>query len=240
MAWADRNPVSPRAQAYAAQFEIALGAIDAAQSRLRQAIKLHPHEPQLTFNLLDAECANGALNFDSVSEAETAIRYNPAAAALDFNWLSEAIPKARENQCRGLDLSIIERLLRAAEQNSNFARAPGRLQDFAHLQGLVDLNKGEIDKALTDFESAVDALPTLSLALEQASLLGDAGRADLGLQHLDRFVANHPLPKTRIHLSSASLHEWLLGRMNFWQDETARVRSLLQQATASSGSVPQL
>ena len=233
LAWGDRNVESPRAQAYAAQFEISDGHIEMARRRLTAALRDHPDEPQLVFNLINAECATGAVLPETSLLAERAVRANAGAAALDLAWITDNIAKARDRTCAGLDTNALERILAAARANANFANAPGRIQDFDHLQGMIALSLGDADRAFASFEAAIQALPELPVAIEQAAMLGETNQADLGLRHLNGYLLKHPLEHPVFGMSAPSLHAWLLDKSGFWQNEIDRVRSLLENASMS-------
>lgn len=236
--WAARNADSARAQAYAAQFEIANREISAARRRLSLALHNHPDEPQLAFNLIDAECTNGTVAPSILTSTEEAVKANASAAALDFNWIAAAIPRASSGNCENFNIDALERIVAAARVNRKFADAPGRIQDFDHLQGLIALSEGDADSAFTSFEASVHVLPGLPIAIEQAALLGNANRPDLGLRHLDEYLALHPLEHSKFGVSAQSLHAWLLDKFGYWQNEINRVQSLLENASMRDSATP--
>ena len=230
LVWAARNADSPRAQAYAAQYEMADGANARAAERLQRTLTRHPDEAQLAFNLVDAECNLGEVRTETLDLAQRSAQSDAKAAALDFRWLSGAVERAHAGACAHFDLAAVEAILHAAQANPRFAGAPGREQDFEHVQGLIDLATGKPEEALAAFDRAAAALPQPAIALEQAALLGDAGRPDLGLRHLDSYLAGHPLAPARFGLTPASLHGWLLDRYGYWRDEFAHMRHVLKPA----------
>jgi hypothetical protein len=227
LAWAERNPDSPRAQAYAAQMDVAHARPRAAETRLTGALAAHPEQSQLAFNLAGAQCTLGALPATTAAAVRYAVLHDVAAARLDFAWLQDAVARAKSGTCKGLDLAMVDSFIQAARDNRAFADASGRTQDFDHLQGLVALAEHKDDAALAYFDSAASVLPRPEIALTQAALLGQNGRPDLGLRHLDRFLADHPLQPAHFGLAPSRLHAWLLDRSGYWSDEFARVRGLL-------------
>ena len=231
LAWGARNPDSPRAQAYAAQFEMGEGDPGMAERRLIKALQLHPLEPQLVFNLIDAQCALGQVPASSLKSAEEAVRQNAAAARLDFVWLASSIKKANDHTCEGLDLDSVQRIVDAAISNPVFGRSPARMQDFNHLQGVLDLARNDADAAFAAFERATESLPTLDLALNEAVLLAEADRPDLGLRYLDSYLKTHPLEQAHAGISMKAMHAWLLDRSAYWQTEVNRVHDMLENAS---------
>ena len=237
LAWADRNPDSARAQAYAAQYEVFAGNYVAAQRRLTAALGAHPDETQLAFNLVEAQCAAGAVATATIAQARHAAEVDNKAAALDFVWLRASVERARAATCAGFTLDDVASILDAVRRNPRFAAAPGRVQDFEHIAGLIALARNDAPAACAAFDRAVDALPQPAIALQQAALLGSAGRPDLALQHLDGFSHSH-----RAALSPdggwslQALHGRLLDRLGYWQGEFARMRAMLIEQQESSRS----
>jgi tetratricopeptide (TPR) repeat protein len=227
-AWAVRNPDSPRAQAYVAQYEMAEGDYAAAERRLSEALAQHPQQTQLAFNLANAECGRGGLRPATIARLQTAIEQDAAAALLDYTWLSDAVAGARAHRCEGLGLDTIDLLLQAARRNPHFANAPGREQDFEHISGLVELARGAPEQTLAHFDKALRILPTPQVALNQAALLGSEGRPDLGLRHLN-LIQFDPQQLYAAPLGMAKLHNWLLQRMDYWQNEITQLRTTLSK-----------
>jgi len=240
LAWAQRNPDSPRAQAYAAQFEMAQGDYAAAEKRLQKALAAYPQQTQLAFNLATAECARGGLRDETFLAMRDAIKRDATAAQLDFVWLRDAIARAQSGTCRGVDLARVESLVQAGRENPFFSGAPGRVQDFDHLQGLIALARGDSNGALAAFDRAADELPKPQIVLEQAALLGSAGHPALGLRHLDGYLVAHPLHPAAFGLGPTALHAWLLDHENYWRAEFTRVRQLLAEknGTADNAQLP--
>jgi len=229
-AWAERNPDSARAQAYAAQYEMADGDNTAAQQRLVRSLRRHPHETQLAFNLVDAQCRLGGVSEATLAQVREAVEHDDKAAALDFTWLRAAVDRARSASCPGLTLDAIAAILDAVRRNARFAAAPGRVQDFTHIEGLILLARDDVTGASAAFQRALDTLPQPAIALQQAALLSDAGRPELALAHLNAFALAHPPEAiTATGWSVHALHERLLQRIGYWRDEFAHMRQLLEQ-----------
>ena len=227
LAWAERNPDSARAQAYAAQIDLARSRSRQAEARLARALIAHPEQSQLAFNLASAECELGTLSPATIAAVRYAVSHDAAAARLDFTWLRDAVVRAKNETCKGLDLATVASFIQATRANHAFVDAPGRIQDSDHLQGLVALAEHDDEAAFASFDAAAAALPRPDTALTQAALLGENGRPDLGLRHLDHYIAEHPLQPAPFGLAPARLHSWLLDRSGYWRDEFARVRELL-------------
>lgn len=221
--WAQLDAGSARAQAYAAQVEMAGGQTEAAYQRLMIAMERHPDEAQLAFNLVDVECALGGVRKQTLDVLAHAIAASKNAAHLDFVWLGAAIGRAGQGLCDGLDLTTVERLAKMVLINPDFSNAPGRIQDIEHLQGRIFLARNQPDLALQAFDRALAALPRQEVALQQAALLASARHPDLALCHL----SGYSLPEaaqTPWH-DMQHLHNWLLQRRNYWGNEFAHFRA---------------
>jgi protein O-mannosyl-transferase len=225
--WAEINPESPRAIAYAAQFQMQLGHPVQAEQRLRNAIIRHPDETQLTINLLGARCQQGSISRDDLALAAHSLQTMRTGTGLLFNWFNEAILWAQAERCEGLDFTALQSLLDAAWRNPSIAGLPGRRQDLLHLQGSMALAQRNEKAALFHFNAALDADDNPAIGLKQAALLGSAGFPCEGLRHLDRYSSIRP-PERPFSLNMAALHFKLLKSQGYWSREAERLRSILQ------------
>ena len=105
-------------------------------------------------------------------------------------------------------------------------RIPGRVQDVRHLQARVALLRGDGERALASFDAALDADPRPAAGLNQAAILGSAGRQDLALRHLDH-LARVWHPPASPGWTMQSFHLWLLAQNGYWDGEIAHLRAAL-------------
>ena len=235
--WAALNPDSARAQANAAQYDMAHDRPRLAAARLRNALPAHPDDLQIPVNLIGAECQMKALHPQSLLALRRALATSRVGGTLGFNWFNSAIEMAHDHQCRGLDFATVQSLLDAARTNPYWRKVPGRQQDLAHLQGMLDLAEGHPEQALHEFNRALALEPRPDTALEQAAVLGSQGHAGLGLAHLDYYATLPPAPQPR--LGMPRIHAWVLHNQHYWKNETARLRATLAaDAAAHPGTVP--
>jgi tetratricopeptide (TPR) repeat protein len=231
--WAEKNPRSPRAQAYAAQIEIAHGRPEAAMHRLRAALDQHPDEIQLALNLIGAECRTGALTRATLDRAAISLRTARTTGRLGYDWFEDGFAIVRDGSCQGLDLAALKQLLDAAAANP-FARAvSGRRQDIANLRARIALLERDGDSALKLFDSALEEDVRPSAGLSQAAQLASAGYYRQALEHLDR-LDRLWRPERITGLNMASVHAWLLWRSGYWQHEIDHLR---KQILADDGKV---
>lgn len=229
--WARLNPLSPRAQAFAAQAEMQRGRPDLAVIRIKQALNVHPDEPQLALNLLQAECMTDAVDDQAIHTAAGTISRARTGQRLTFQWIEQYIPRGLQRPCGKLDLNAIGRLVDAAERNPLTALQAGRRQDIQHLRGLLDLANHRPDEALAHFDAAIKEIPNPETAAKQAALMGASGFPRQGLAHLNYFsrcahnAARKPLLMPR-------LHEWVLERQHYWEIELSRLRDNLRHDAA--------
>jgi len=225
--WAQQTPSSPRAQAYAAQVELERGEAQASVIRLEKSLQENPGEIQLALNLIGSKCALGQLSEEDLRKAASALRTMRNAGRLGYDWFDKGLAMASTGECRGLDLPALQRLLDAAAENAPNMSIPGRKQDVLHLRGRIALMQGDTASALREFDAAFDADPRASAGLQQAAILGSQHLPELALQHLDH-VEKVWQPIRNPGWSMAALHERLLARQHYWENEMAHLRQTLR------------
>jgi len=223
--WAALNPDSARAQANAAQYGVAHDRPRLAAARLRNALDAHPHDLQIPVNLIGAECRLNALRPQSLQAARRALTTTRVGGTLGFNWFNTMIEMAKQHQCNGFDYAAVQSLLDAARQNPYWSKSPGRQQDLAHLQGMLDLAEGHPELTLREFDLGLMLEPRPATALEQAAILGARGYPKLGLAHLDYYDTLPPPAKPAWGMPR--IHAWVLLRQHYWLEETIRLRATL-------------
>ena len=235
--WAQQTPSSPRAQAYAAQVELERGAAPASVARLEKSLQENPDEIQLALNLIGSKCALGQLDENDLRRAASALRTMRNAGRLGFDWFEKGMDMASSGECPGLDLAALQRLLDAAEENAPNMSIPGRKQDVLHMRGRIALLQGDPAAALRDFNAAFDADPQASAGLQQAAILGSRHLPELALQHLDH-VEKVWRPIRSSGLSMAAMHERLLARQHYWENEMAHLRQTLRDDLKAREAAP--
>jgi hypothetical protein len=235
--WAEKNPASPRAQAYAAAAERARGRPDLAAARIERQPVAGTEDIQLALNLVGAQCEMGAVQPAALERSRNALRTTRTAGSLYTGWISEAIQRAATGKsCTGLGMPEIEGLLDAMGKNPRLAQWPGWQQDNLNLRGRMALAQHDADTALKYFNAALDARPGADAALAMAAQLGSAGYPAQGLAHLDHFAAL-PEPLPQWHWSMAGVHAWVLRRQGIDAAELAHLRGVLQDdLRAKSGA----
>lgn len=226
IAWAALNPHSPRAQANAAQLEIASGQPRRALTRLEPGLRADPAQIQLVFNIIDAHCMLGGLEPNDLPRARIAMATMRDPGTLLTQWVDQRIATAENGSCRLLDLAALESLVDSGLTNPRLAAVPGRQQDLLYLKGHIALMRREPAVALGYFNRALDQDVRASAALSQAALLGSAGYPSEGLAHLghydtarDRGIESFGMPW---------LHARVLQHQNYWPKEINRLRDTLQ------------
>jgi protein O-mannosyl-transferase len=223
--WARINPDSARAQAYAAGVEMAYGHNADAARRLRVASASQPAEVQITLNLVDAECAEGRVTPAVWGQALFSLQHTTNGSHAVFTWFVDSIQRAQTHACAGLTLQGIEQALQAAQLNSTYGKQPGRLQDYAHIAGLLALAQQQPQLALDDFNRALLYAHDRSVALAQAAALGAAGYPAFGLRHL-AFAQAHQSDVKPV-MGMPRLYDWVLSNQGYWQHETAVLHATL-------------
>jgi len=234
LVWAALNPDSARAQANAAQYDMQRDRPRLAAARLRNALDTHPHDLQIPVNLIGAECRMDALRPESLQAARRALATTRVGGTLGYEWFNSAIAMAKGHQCRGLDFETVQSLLNAALSNPYWREVPGREQDLAHLQGMLDLAEGKPRETLREFDRALALGPQPGTALEQAAILGSHDQPRLGLAHLDYYATLSPERKPGWGMPW--VHAWALHHQHYWEHEMARMRATLAADAASQSN----
>jgi tetratricopeptide (TPR) repeat protein len=229
LVWAEKNPDSPRAQAYAASAERSLGRPDLAAARM-QRVKVPPQEEiQIALNQVGAQCELGEVDAATLKRAQDSLRTTRSAGRLYLDWIGAAIERVRNGDaCRGLGIEEIRSLLDAMDENPNTRSHGGWRQDNLSLRGSLALTQHDAHAALAAFNEALDADPRAATALVQAAQMGSAGYPAEALSHLDHFES---LPKktTGWEWSMRGIHSWLLQRQSFEHDEIEHLRTVLEE-----------
>lgn len=229
--WAMLNPASARAQANAAATEMSAGSPALAVARLRPALVKAPDQVQLALNLFAAECQLGHIDETTLSASRTALRTARDPGALLVSWFVRVMGQMARPPCPQLTPQTITGLLDAAASNQFLTTNPGRRQDIHYLRGRLALIQGNADAALNAFNQALEQQVRVSVALEQAALLGASGHPEQGLAHLDYYevVGQHTdLPS----FGMPRVHAWVLERQQYWPKELARLRATLRDDAA--------
>jgi tetratricopeptide (TPR) repeat protein len=230
--WARINPDSPRAQANAAEFEMQNGQPRVAAHQLRALLAAQPDQAQLAFNLIDAECMLGSIDTGTLAVALGTMRHTPPVGTLFVRWFGSRLPLAMEGSCHGLDLSMLSALIDAGMQNPKL-KGSGPRQDLIYLRGRIALAKHEPDRALEDFQNALNEDVRPSFALSAAATLGASGYPRYGLQLLDHYEQVHEHAEAP-GMGMPMLHAWVLARQHYWIHELALLQATLQAQASSS------
>jgi hypothetical protein len=225
--WAAINPDSARAQANAALYDLQHDRPRLAAARLRLSLPRHPDDIQAPINLIGAECKLGAVQPRTLARAEFALAHTRLGGMAAFKWFDEALDMATRHACSGLDFAALQAALDAARQNPFWQDQPGRQQDLDHMQGQLDLAKGNPEAALQAFNRALAVASNPGSALAQAAYLGAHGYPQLGLDHLNYFGTLPPGPKPGVGMPR--VHAWVLREQGWWRTETNYLRKTLEQ-----------
>lgn len=234
--WAEINPRSVRAQAYAASIEVSAGRADLAAVRLKRALADSPHDVQLTLGLLTAQCATGRVDTGAQDAAATSLATTRNPGGLLASWFSRSIEASPHAPCQQMNLDTLERLVRAAESNPFLQARPGSMQDLGHIRGRIELARGNADAALLHFNEALDRQRRTGFALEQAALLGASGHTRHGLEHIRHYECSQ-LPEYVPEAGMPRVHAWLLRRQGYWTHELQVLKRTLQDDLAVSEGI---
>ena len=231
MLWAQINPHSPRAQAYAAQFEADNGQPLDAERRLLPLLAAHPDQVQLAFNLLNVQCQLGGVTPAAAASAHTAMATMRNPGTLLTSWFGRALGVAQAGHCPGFDLPLLQSLVDAGLGNRRLRSNAGRQQDLYYVDGQIALAQGAAARAQADFEHALSLDVRPGFAAEVAAQLGTAGHPRRALAVLDRYqqiAAQQPAPG----LGMGMIHAWVLREQDYWPRQLGHLRAALAAAAA--------
>ncbi|MGB5851326.1 MAG: tetratricopeptide repeat protein [Rhodanobacter sp.] len=229
--WAQLNPQSPRAQANAAQAEMAAGRPERAVQRLLPALAKAPDQVQLAINLFSAQCMLGHVDEATLAASRNALHITRDPGTLLVSWFDRAMEQVAQPPCPQLSYATLDSLLHAALANPYLASNPGRQQDIHYLLGHLALLQGDANSALAEFNRALDSQVRVPAALKQAALLGAHGFPKQGLAHLDHLAAE-PGQRYRPGFGMPRVHAWVLERQHYWPNELAHLRATLRDDAA--------
>lgn len=225
--WAKLNPNSARAQTNAANYEMVTGHAEDALRRLTAVLHEHPNDPQITLNILSAHCQLGGITEEDLSLAENTLTHLQQGEQVIFHWMGNAIELSATRGCHGLTSDRVAAMLDAAERNPRLHSITGRMQDIYHLRGQLALSLHQPAIALMWFDKGVALRPGSQMAFEQAALLGSAGYPAEGLNHLNFFEAQ-PHIDAPTSFGMPRIHDWVLRRQHYWDNELTHLRTTLQ------------
>lgn len=236
LVWAQKNPTSARAQAFAASAERSMGRRAEAEARLRRALSAQPTEVQLAINLLGVRCAQGSVTTDDLSIAAAALRSGRNFGPLTFDWVNEAIELVKHNTCQGLNATTLRQLIDAANENAKMKDSSRYQQNLLNLEGKIALLDNDAILAQRKFREALELFADPEIALGQAAILGTNGLPQAGIDQLDYYHQLVPEEKMKPICSMQDVHAWLLNRDGYWQNEMAHLRKSLREDVSAKSS----
>jgi len=109
--WAQLNPQSPRAQANAAQAEMAAGQPERAVQRLLPALAKAPDQVQLAINLFSAQCMLGHVDDATLGASRHALHITRDPGTLLVSWFDRALEQVAQPPCPQLSYATLDSLL---------------------------------------------------------------------------------------------------------------------------------
>ena len=228
--WATINPQSARAVANLSEIEIKNGQPQQAIARLKRALPQMPDQPQITFNLVNAECTLGEVKQTTLHKARHSLAHDRHGIALFHHWFSQALNLAQEGRCSGFNFHTVSQLIEAASNNPVLQHNQSAHQNLAYMRGKLALAQNQRGRAIAAFDRALRLNPAPAIALKQASDLGVAGDYCAGLEELRLY---HTLPKPGVQpiLKMTQLHKMVLRWQGYWPHQFTHIRhSLLKDA----------
>lgn len=228
--WALTLPDSPRAQTWAAQHELRAGSLPAAHARLEQALRKSPHNSMLALNLVNVECAAGAVRPGTLERAARALSETGLRVDMNHDWLRDRL-LAGTSICRGLDTAALDTLVGAALKHPS--GAPRTLARRERIQALLAVRQGDCGRATTHFRSALDVQRRDSSAYGDTAYLASHCGASAALSFL-RDYRNADADPYAEKPGMPRIHQAVLERQGYWKQELDRLESLISKEAAAA------
>lgn len=230
--WAAQLPMSARAQAFAATMELGAGQPARAIARLRP--RLGANDPQYALNLIDAECAVGALRPETLEAAEEAIRRFGVKNDMVHNWLRDRL-ESSDASCPLLTAAYPS-LLGAARRHQ--PQDPMEANRLAQLTGLSYLRSGQCGLALDAFEDGLRYVRHAGQAFGQAGLIATRCGPVTARSFIRKYRSSPIRGDTPADPGMPRLHQLTLLRQRYWEREFDRLERLLSVEAAGQGDGP--
>jgi protein O-mannosyl-transferase len=234
--WAAMNPLSSRAIATQALFDIHAGRPDLAMVILSEPWRRAPYDLQLALNYANAACmAQGPTPRDVIA-VEAALRNAREGDQLVYRWLGDVLGVAQRGGCPGVGIDTVERWTRAALANRYLDSTPSRRQGLHSMLGRIALARNDVPAALREFRQVLDASPTPDAAAQESAWLAADGHPSEGLALLDHFDSIEYRRDSPHGWNMPRLHRWVLHRQGYWAHEFAELRRKMREDLAARGA----
>ncbi|APZ43963.1 tetratricopeptide repeat protein [Acidihalobacter ferrooxydans] len=234
--WYAINPTSPRAETSLAILYMSRNDYRPAVRVLAAGLAHHPDNMMLTLNLGLAECGMGRLAPATYARIGHVLRTTRYAGSVVYNTLNDFIADLPARRCAGLDAARVAALLDTGLSNPHIQDNGAWKQDLLALRGKLALQQHHPQAALTAFRAALAARPRAAAALHEAAELGIAGQPRLGLALLDYYATLKPWHPSGFNV--AHLHALWLEHLDFYPQQIAHVRTILQEQAAAAHTSP--
>lgn len=235
-AWARALPASPRAQAHAANRDLAAGRIGNAILRLEPLAARQPDEPQYALTLLDARCSTGQVPVDDLRDAETSIAHRGLANDVVNQWLVRLLSPERAAPCAGLPDASIQALHGAATRAGVPPAGTESRSRRTNIDALMALRSGQCTDALALFNARLDIQRRPEFAHQQVAVLARHCGPASGLAHLDHYLSGAARGDAPAASPMLRLRDRIIVRQRFWDEEWTRLRGVLEEDIAASNA----
>lgn len=185
LAWARRNPDSPRAQSHLANMWTQVGNHAEAERVLRRVWAKHPADMLLLAGLVGAECKLGALSPGSREALFAAVEAADPSYPVTRFQVDKTLSFLRAGGCRDLGRGEFDQLIDAGLANPRGSEVAPWRQMLLQQRAQLRLDQGRGEDAFDDLMEAARAVPSDDGVLAGAALLAQRGEPALALRFLD-------------------------------------------------------
>lgn len=233
LVWAQQNPDSARAQAYAAIQERVTGNDAAAERRLESNLSRRPEEIQYALNLLDLRCEKSDVHPGDIERTVFAVKRSGGLLAdASYQWTSRLLQG--EGPCSQLSAGLIGELVQA---NIDGAQSSGKfaveyVSRELNLRGLMSILAEECDEALEFFKERNRTRYRPEFVQSQTLLLLQRCGARFAHRHLLEYMkAGAPVS---FHGAGAlRVRDDLMS--NYWREHWMYLMSILEEDLGHTG-----
>ena len=210
--WVEKNPGSERTYVAFSNMAGNRGRIDLVGEYLNKGIERVPDAPHLVIGRLQHECHLGEVVPEHVDKALEVLRETLAARKVYvYENLRGVVEVYGRKRCEGLDFETLRQLSVALLENEHLEGFHMRLQEIAHLQGLIEVLDGNYAEGRRLFETAFRLLPLQPTALQQGAILASHDQYRLALEYLEDLERFHQREHRFIH--DADAYEEMMARL---------------------------
>ncbi|TQE98428.1 MAG: hypothetical protein FKY71_13900 [Spiribacter salinus] len=225
LTWAEQNPQSARAQNHLANYWQETGHLEEAARLTQRAIDLEPDGLAWRIRAVQYTCMRGEEPKAELDAVKSVLPRDRGVGAVGGYQVDKLLDYLDQGACPGYeDDAAILSLFQELRQNGPDDPAYKRL--FLVREGQIELERGNIDAALSRFASLLQASDDPAIQLNLAARLASAGVHEAALELLDR---EPPRSETQTSLGMTKIRNWYLDTTAYYENEREHLRKTIRE-----------